>query len=723
MKRKKNEANEEINENKIPDGSISASSDSKAATQPAAIDPDGVPVVEPEPVAEEPEAAAESVAEASEALTESVAEASEAVAESVATESVDEAVADITSDDAVEEAPVVEVVDSLEAAESEGIIDSVAHADTAVEAAEETADVPTEEPAESGNAEETADEASVAVDDAEADAVVDEAKADAEADADEITETSDEEITSEAKLESIEPAQDWDIDEPIPMALGAHEVHNIIDSEDPDAPIFQETSTRRSDATLTSKGKKVNWKPRMFLVVMAVVSVIILVWSVFSLGNLNERLASPLTVGNQDVSNAEFSFMYHYVLLENGVDIFKDKTASMLAAPGENGFPTYRDYFLDATAKEIQTVYMLYDDAVAHGYSIKQDHIDRAKAYIDWLKGKADAIHVDLDTYIKGTFGPYVSKDLILQVLPKVYFTEDYAGNEKLEELKATEAQAEQAYQDARNSYDLVSFRLIRITFEAREESYVKTANIHAQQIVEATNHDQSKFESVAAPHFSGEMKQRLLIPDSTLHRRVRYSEVEENEWRNWLFDTERQPGDCEIFKDDYGFPIIFCFVERVRQDEPLRNVRFFYINLQMEDSDIPGIPAADILPLSQTIFDSITDEASMITLETTYADELLEGSIRAVQQTAMYPGNNSAEVDEWVFDPDRQYGDKILFEGPTQIVILFYVEASPNPEWYDRVNSFIRMDNYQAFVSEKLKDYAYKFHEDGLKHIEDVPS
>ena len=103
MKRKKNEANEEINENKIPDGSISASSDSKAATQPAAIDPDGVPVAEPEPVAEEPEAEAESVAEAS-----------EAVAESVATESVDEAMADIASDDAVEEAPVVEVVDSLD---------------------------------------------------------------------------------------------------------------------------------------------------------------------------------------------------------------------------------------------------------------------------------------------------------------------------------------------------------------------------------------------------------------------------------------------------------------------------------------------------------------------------------------------------------------------------------------------------------------------------------
>ncbi len=520
--------------------------------------------------------------------------------------------------------------------------------------------------------------------------------------------------------ELIDPYEDM---EPIPMELASHEVNTIIDDSDPDAPLFTETSTKKSDASVSSHGKKMKLKPRMFLIVMAVISVIILVWSVFSLGNLSERMASPLTVGNQDVSNAEFSFMYHYVLLENGVDIFKEKTADMLSAPGENGFATYRDYFLDATAKEIQTVYMLYDDALAHGYSIKQDHIDRAKAYIEWLKGKANAINVDLDTYIKGTFGPLVNKDLILQVLPKVYFTEDYSSHEKLDELKATQAQAEQAYQESKNAYDLISYRVLRITFEAREESYVTTANIHANKIIEAIDHDQSKFESVAAKHFSGEAQQKLLVPDSTLQKNKRFSEVDENEWRAWLFDPNRVSGDCTIFHDEYGFPIIFCFVERHRQEEPLRNVRFFYINLEQEGSDQPGIPVADIQTISQTIFDSITDEASMITLETTYADELLEGSMQAVQQTSLYPGNNEAELDDWIFDPARKPGDKILFEGSNQIRILFYVESSPNPEWYDRVNSFIRMENYQNFVSEKLKDYAFTFHQDGLEYIKDIPS
>ncbi|MBP5492065.1 MAG: hypothetical protein J6Y08_04405 [Clostridiales bacterium] len=532
------------------------------------------------------------------------------------------------------------------------------------------------------------------------------------------------ENADESIVPTEEPEESWEMIEPQPMELGAHEINSLANPDDPDAPAFQETSTRRADAVPSGKGKKMNWKPKSFIIILAAICLVIVVLFVISMGRLNERLASPLTVGSQEVSNAEFSFMYHYVLLENGVDIFKPNTEQMLSGPGENGFATYREYFLDITAKEIQSTYMLYDDAIAHGYSISPEHHERAQAYIDWLKGKADALHIDLNTYIKGAFGAYVTKDLILDVLPKVYFAEDYAANMKLDELKATPEQAEQAYQDSRNSYDLVSFRVLRMTFEAREENYVTTANIHAEEIIAAIGHDESKFESVAAQYFSGEAQQRLLVPDSTLHKRIRYSEIDEAPWRNWLFDPLRTSGDCTIFHDEYGFPIIFCFVERVRQEEPLRNVRFFYIYQEDPELGIPGVPSADIIPLSQSIFDSITDEASMITLETTYADELLEGSMRAVQQTALYPGNNPQNIDDWIFDPARKSGDKILFdEGDSQILILFYVEASPNPEWYDRVNSFIRMDNYQAFVSEHIGDYAYTFHEEGLKYIEDVPS
>ena len=61
------------------------------------------------------------------------------------------------------------------------------------------------------------------------------------------------------------------------------------------------------------------------------------------------------------------------------------------------------------------------------------------------LKDKIDELGVDLTTYIRGVFGDQVDEQVILSSLAKMYFTEDYASGAKLEELQATEEQAEQA--------------------------------------------------------------------------------------------------------------------------------------------------------------------------------------------------------------------------------------------------------------------------------------
>ncbi|HOO60868.1 MAG TPA: hypothetical protein PKV44_00365 [Bacillota bacterium] len=525
----------------------------------------------------------------------------------------------------------------------------------------------------------------------------------------------DEEDTTEPVEEVFPPLA------PQPMELASHDITDL-GTEDPDI-LFRETSTKKEDAYPAEKGTMLKLHPRAVFVFLTILAILVIGWSVWTVGHLNERLASPLTIKDEVISNDEFSFMYHYVLVENGVDVFKEGTEDMLKSPGENGFATYRDYFLDITAKEMQVTSILYDDAIAHGYSIQPSQRERAQAYLDWLQTKADAIGVDLDTYIRGTYGANVTQKLIVEVLAKRYFTEDYAANEKLTELQATDEQAEAAYQEAQNQYDLVSYRVLRIVFEQRDESFIATAHLHAQEIIEGIGHDESKFESVAAQFFSGEAKQTLLVPDSTLISNSRYADIDEEEWRAWVFDPARTPGDCTIFNDENGFPILFCFSSRTRQEEPLRNVRFFYMQKEDLEAGIPGVPTNELLPLAQTIYDGISDESSMITLETTYADQIMDGSMRSSQTSDTYRGKFDTTYDDWIFDPARVSGDKTMIEEENQVVIIYYCGASSHPEWFDRVNSFIRMNNYQAFLSEKQASYPYEFHENGLEYIDDVPS
>ena len=53
---------------------------------------------------------------------------------------------------------------------------------------------------------------------------------------------------------------------------------------------------------------------------------------------------------------------------------------------------------------------------------------------------------------------------------------------------------------------------------------------------------------------------------------------------------------------------------------------------------------------------------------------------------------------------------------------IIYFISESLNPEWYDMVNSFLSMNNYQQFIQAKAEEYTWKFNDDGLNQSKDVP-
>ncbi len=437
---------------------------------------------------------------------------------------------------------------------------------------------------------------------------------------------------------------------------------------------------------------------------------------------MDESFKSPLTINGRDISSGEFSFMYHYELLNEGVDLFAADTEKMLSSPylDDERFSTYRDYFRYVTAQDLQKIEILYDDATAQGYVIEKAHYDRANAYINWLKGKADELGVPLDTYIKGVFGSQVDEQIIINTLAKKYFTEDYATGEKLIQLSASDEQAERAYSQSRSIYDLVSYKILRITYEQREQAFIDTANLHAEKIIAAMNGDPSKFESCAAKYFSGVAANTLSQPDSTLIANCRYEDVTHVDFRKWLFDETRTVGDATIIPDEDGFPIILVFVSRDRMSEHLRNCYIITANQQLNDDMQPDIAATQAL--GQEIYDYLDDADSCNEIENLYNDYILAGELSVVHDSQIYQAKYSGKLAEWIFSPDRKLGDKTMIENNGTFYIVFFVSESSNSEWYDRVNSFLRMNNYQQFITSKADEYLWEFHEDGLAQIKDVP-
>ena len=492
------------------------------------------------------------------------------------------------------------------------------------------------------------------------------------------------------------------------------------------APVKLDLAPEKGDNSRTPVTKG-SIRSITFLVIASLIVLATVATSLFYNAGINDKLQSPLLIGGKPVDSAEFSFMYHYILIDNGVDIFAADTPEMLASPSlDANFATNRDYFLDLTAQQMQLTQLLYDDATSHGYEIEQRHYDLARAYIDWLQGKANELGVDLTTYIRGVFGDQVDEQVILSSLAKMYFTEDYASDAKLVELQATDEQAEEAYNSNPNAYDEIDYKLLRIRYEQRDQAFVDTANLHANQIIEQMGHDPSMFEAIAAQYFSGEAAAILQLTDSCLTSGARYDDFTHIDFRDWLFAPERTAGDSVIFNDEDGFPIILVFVNRERQTVPLREVRMVEVLIDNSGDDtVPGYDVANAQQVAQEIYDTIGvfgEETDVQTIENLYNDDIINGNIVITHSQDTYPGKYDGILNEWIFSDTRVAGDKAFLETDTGYYIVYLVDISQNPEWYDRVNSFVRMRNYQAFLNETMGSYAYEFNQTGLDRIADVP-
>ncbi|SCW36499.1 hypothetical protein SAMN02910456_00759 [Ruminococcaceae bacterium YRB3002] len=477
----------------------------------------------------------------------------------------------------------------------------------------------------------------------------------------------------------------------------------------------------RSGVPEKSSGKK--RKSGLALVILGIIVVLLaVVATIFYDAGGKEKLESPLTIHGKSISSADFSFMYHYTMIEEGIDLFASDTPALLDSPytDDDKYSSYRNYFLDLTAQKMQEVEILYDDAVANGYSIENKHFERAEAYISWLKSQADKLGVSLDTYIKGVYGSQVDEQTVLKYLAKKYFADDYSNGAKLDILSASEEQALEAYENDRNSYDLVDYKILRITYEQREQAFVDTANLHAQQIIEAMGGDPSKFESSAAKYFSGTAKEQLEIPDSTLVANCRFSDFTHSDFRDWLFGVDRNPGDATVFSDRDGFPIILVFVQRQKLSQHLRDVYIAHIVSVADEEGNKSINTTQ--SLAQEIYEYIDDADSFSEAENLYNTDVLEGRLIITHSQMTYPEQYNENISNWIFDASRELGNKTIIEIDGDFFVIYFVKESEKTEWYDRVNSFVRMNNYREFMEAKSEEYTYEFDENGLSAIRDVP-
>lgn len=311
----------------------------------------------------------------------------------------------------------------------------------------------------------------------------------------------------------------------------------------------------RKEAELKEKKRSLITK----ICVIAAAAVIILVAVLTPVVKKQNAKKEYIRIGNHSVNQIDFNFYYGYT-----VNTFLNTYASILPYMGLDTTAsfasqmfsetlTWENYFKQMTASNIRQYFALADDAAAKGYEY-----DVTEDYNEFYKNMSEAAsedNISLKTYLKNAFGSYATKASIEDSV-KTFLTAQSYYTYLLEQNTPSDEEIAEYYEENKNSYDTVSYRVFGIAADAAEDA---SDEEKAAALVTA----KEKAEKFAERYAAGEIFPELCLEYATeknidtykdetasLKENVSYSATS-SVYRDWLFAAERTEGNVTVLTDD----------------------------------------------------------------------------------------------------------------------------------------------------------------------------
>lgn len=274
-------------------------------------------------------------------------------------------------------------------------------------------------------------------------------------------------------------------------------------------------------------------------------------------------------VGDYNVNKIEYDFYYNssvnnfvstysQYLSYFGLDTTKD-FAEQQYTDGK----TWDDYFAESAIGMLKQSKALCDDAKANNweYDVNSDY----NTYIDSMKTSAESASQSLNSYIKKTFGTYASEGSIKEYV-KEYLTATAYYDKLLADNEPTDSEIKTYYEEHKNDYDNVDYRMYSIVSGSDDESdpdaAVAEARAKANTFAAAATSEDA-FKNLCVQYSSDEDKSTYTEKDASLITGASYSSLDADS-KTWLYDTNRVAGDVTVIEDDEeGIYSIFYFVKR----------------------------------------------------------------------------------------------------------------------------------------------------------------
>ncbi len=420
-----------------------------------------------------------------------------------------------------------------------------------------------------------------------------------------------------------------------------------------------------------------------------------------------------ITVDGESVSRVEFDYYYN-VAISNylsgqgawlyyaGIDLSGDLSQQMYSED-----MSFKDFFDEMAVDLMAQNKALEKEGRAAGFTY--DTAEKYKEYMESLKEYASKEGVSAREYIRGTYGAYATESRVKPYVEEMMYANAYYES-VVEDMVISQDEIEQYYNEHKNNYDLIDFRLNSVSAELPKEPTELADPVESAAPAESTapaegegsgtdgaesEYEPSEAEIAAAMEKAkaeAENMEKTIKTEGNQTVGAFYSDVLYI-LRDWLFAEERNPGDTTVIEDaSSNRYYVLAFEKRYRNGAPTVDARVVMTNNGNGQEILDEWKSGE------------ATEASFAELSDKYNDPAVtdaQGGLYEEMQVSYL----AAELGDWFGDSSRVKGDTagISPEGDTYSYVVYYVGAN-REEWIVNIENTLR--------SSRASEYADKLAE-----------
>lgn len=472
------------------------------------------------------------------------------------------------------------------------------------------------------------------------------------------------------------------------------------------------------------KEAKESKKLRLYTIIFAVVIVLmigIVIATTFLRSGILERKTTAATInGDTKISAAELN---HYYM--DTVNQFMNQFGNYLSLTGldstkpldeqiqdEETNTTWADYFLQDATKRMKSVYAVYNDAVAQGYTLS----DTAKTQLDMTVSNMAAYakiygYSDANSYIKAVYGQGCNEETYRQYAEIQLIASEYAKDHS-ESLTYDDAALRAAEAENFNAYSSYSYHSYfvgashfyeggttdadgKTTYSDEEkQAGLKAAEKAAQDLLDQKPATAEEFDkAIGAMSINADTDAK-----STVFDRVQYSQIGQI-FRDWVTDAQRTAGDMTVLPNETettneagtttktmtGYYVVM-FDGATDNTFPLVNVRHILVPYEGGTTGKNGQKtytdeekAAAKTKAEELLAQFTSGEATEDAFAALAKENSTDGGSKenGGLYEDVYPGQMVRNFNDWCFDESRKPGDTGIVESDYGVHVMYFVGDS----------------------------------------------